>query len=326
MAGRIMTMQRQARELGRLRTGLTDYSGRKPRPVKSKTWIVTSHSGEYVQAAADVWGGKPEAWKPMGKGAEQFRVVTEAVSIDAILPPGDPLSQAYELWNAGGAVRRCDGMTDSLSDAPCLCRQQFGDEFWTNPQAGKDAVCKPTTRLNVIVPDLPDMGVWRMETHSYYAANEVTAAVDVLKGSLGDRAMVPVRLRIEQRTRVARGQTKHFPVVALELRGGTAGQVLKGATPSVTPVAAADRGVEAREAAPELAAGSSEPLVDDEDLAELNGLATQLGLSSTEDGSKYLTKVTGRPVRWVRELTKSEGERVMAALRKDIAAAPGGAE
>lgn len=231
MAGRILTLQRQARELGRLRTGYTDTSGSKPRPVKSATWVVTSHAEHYVRAAAEVWGGTPEKWQPLGNGAAQWRVITEAPTLDAVLPPGDPLSQSYELWSKGGAQRRCDGMTESLSDEPCLCRAQWGEQF--HESAPRDAACKVTTRLNVILPEMPDIGAWRVETHSYYSANEMAAAVDVMKGAIGDAAMIPVRLRIEQRTRVAQGKTKQFPVVAVELRGATAGELLAGNTQAV---------------------------------------------------------------------------------------------
>jgi hypothetical protein len=45
---------------------------------------------------------------------------------------------------------------------------------------------------------------------------------------------VPIRLRIEQRQRVANGQTKKFPVVVVELRGATAGQILGGVIPGIT--------------------------------------------------------------------------------------------
>lgn len=236
MGSRIITLQRQARELGRLRTGYSvpnDDPTKRPRAVRSQTWIISSHAEHYVQAAADVWGGTVEKWQPQGNGAAQWRVVTKAASLDAILPPGDPLSQSYELWSAGGAQRRCDGMTETLADQPCFCLAQWGDNF--HETAPRDKACKITTRLNVILPEMPDIGAWRVETHSFYAANEMAAAVDVLKGSIGEAALIPVRLRIEQRTRVAQGKTKQFPVVAVELRGSTAGQVLAGAA-QVVPV------------------------------------------------------------------------------------------
>lgn len=225
MPGRILTLQRQARELGRLRSGYTDTSGAKPRPVKSQTWIVTSHSEDYVRAAAELWGGTPEQWQPLGNGAPQWRVITRAVAIDAILPPGDPLSQAYELWSKGGCARRCDGVTETLSDSPCLCRKQFGEDFHL---MAKDKRCSETTRLSLILPQMPDVGVFRVETHGHYAANEIAATVDVIRGATNGEVMVPVRARIEPRTRVAEGKTKQFPVIVIELRGATAGAILGG--------------------------------------------------------------------------------------------------
>jgi hypothetical protein len=221
MAGRIITLQRQARELGRLRTGLTDGN----RPVRSETWIVTSHAEHYVEAAAAEWGGTAEKWQPQGSGAAQFRVITQATCLDAILPPGDPLSQSYEMWSRGGCQRRCDGMTEQLTDAPCLCIAQFG-ESWYEQEKGD--VCSAHTRLNVILPQMPDIGVWRMETGSFYAANEIAAHVDLIRNATGGNIAVPIRLRMEQRQRVAAGKTKKFPVVAVELRGSTAGQLMAG--------------------------------------------------------------------------------------------------
>lgn len=225
MAGRILSMQRQARELGRLRTGYTDTSRGKARPVRSNEWIISSHADHYVQAAADAWGGSVEQWQPQGGGAPQFRVITQQAALDAILPPGDPLSQSLEMWSNGGCTRRCDGVTELLSDAPCVCRGKFGDSFH---EQRTGTVCSTTTRLNVFLPDLPDVGVWRMETHSFYAAQEIAGAVDLIKGAVGHEVAIPIRLRIEQRMRKANGETKKFPVVVVELRGITTGQVLGG--------------------------------------------------------------------------------------------------
>jgi hypothetical protein len=240
MGSRIATLQRQARELGRLRTGTFDKpQGKKGRPVRSSTWILTSPSDIYIEAAAAEWGGTVEKWQPQGNGAQQYRVITKASAIDAILAPGDPLSQSLEMWNRGGCARRCDGLAETLSGSSCLCVQEYGPEFWK--VAPKDSVCKMTTRLNVILPSLPDIGVWRVETGSFWAANEIVAAVDVLKGAAGPDALIPIRLRIEQRTRVSGGQTKHFPVIAVELRGATAGQVLEAVSSNAQISAAPPR-------------------------------------------------------------------------------------
>lgn len=237
MGSRIRTAQKQARELGRLRTGYSipsDDPKKRPRPVKSKTWVLSSHAEHYVTAAAEAWGGKVERWQPQGSGAPQFRVITEAEQIEAILPPGDPLSQANEMWNKGGCVRRCDGAIEQISRHPCLCLAEHGPEWHLLRQDlyTKDKVCAATSRLNVVLPDMPDVGVWRVETHSWYAANELAGTVDMVLSGTGGKGLVPVTLRIEPRTRVAGGQTKHFPVVVVEIRGVTTRQALTGPLPT----------------------------------------------------------------------------------------------
>jgi hypothetical protein len=230
LPGRIITLQRQARELGRLRMGwsepYTDKYGReKRRPVKSTKWVLTTPQRAYLDAAVEAWGGEVEHWQPQGNGPKVWRVVTESEAIDAILPPGDPLSQSYEIWSKGGCQRRCDGETEQMSNKACPCRAEFGDEFYLQPP---DQACRPHSRLNVVLPDMPDLGVWRCETKGYHAANEIAAAVDLIRHATGGQVAVPIRLRIEPRTKVAQGKTKQYLVLAMEIRGATAGQILAG--------------------------------------------------------------------------------------------------
>ncbi|MFE1192871.1 hypothetical protein ACFW6E_08730 [Streptomyces olivaceoviridis] len=221
MGSRLRNIQARAAEHGRLRTGYTQGN----RPMRSSTWVITSHSEEHVRTAAKLWGGEPEQWAPLNSTISQWRVITKASSIEALITPGDPLNQYNEMWSKGGCQRRCDGETELLSRQPCLCMRQFGEDWHLQP---KGRVCSTTSRLNVMLPDLSGMGMWRAETHSFYAAQEWGGMVDmVLAGTRGD-GFVPVTLRIEPRQRVANGETKKFPVVVVELRGVTPRQALAG--------------------------------------------------------------------------------------------------
>lgn len=221
MGSRLLNIQRRAAEHGRLRTGYTQGN----RPMRSATWVITSHSEEHVRTAAKLWGGEVEQWKPLNSTIEQWRVITKAPAIEALITPGDPLNQYNEMWSAGGCQRRCDGVTELLSRKPCLCLARFGEDWH---QQRKGTVCSATSRLNVMLPDLSGMGMWRAETHSFYAASEWGGMVDmVLAGTKGDGFM-PVTLRIEPRQVVRDGQTKKFPVVVVELRGVTPRQALAG--------------------------------------------------------------------------------------------------
>jgi hypothetical protein len=221
MGSRLLNIQRRAAEHGRLRTGYTQGT----RPVRSATWVVTSHSEEHVRRAAELWGGDVEQWTPLNSTITQWRVITKASAIEALITPGDPLNQYNELWTKGGCQRRCDGETELLSRQPCLCARQFGEDWHTQP---KGRVCSATSRLNVMLPDLSGMGMWRAETHSFYAASEWGGMVDMVLAGTDGKGFVPVTLRIEPRQVVRDGETKKFPVVVVELRGVTPRQALAG--------------------------------------------------------------------------------------------------
>ncbi|MFF1498668.1 hypothetical protein ACFVZR_02020 [Streptomyces sp. NPDC058316] len=262
MGSRILTMKRQAAELGRIRTG---YSRPNPRPdkgpipVKSKTFILTSHSRDYVAAAAELYGGRVEQWTPQRQSVAQWRVITEAPELRAILPAGDVLNQSYELWGGGGCERRCDGVTEQITRRPCVCLAKYGEEWHKRPPT---QVCRPTSRIGVFLPDLPDLGVWRLETKSYYAADVLAGGLDTVLQATGGTGMLPVRMWIEQRTAVREGKTKQFQVVMLvpalpKLRHALSGPISTAAAldpasldrPAIetAPVAVPDYAAEARQ-------------------------------------------------------------------------------
>ena len=211
----ILTIQRRMRELGRIRLGQQVPIAGKPgktRPEKLSTFRLTSASKEYVEAAAAAYGGTVSPWEsPRGR---EWETVIESPFLDVIVLPGEVVDPWFEMWTGGGCVRRCDGITEQLSGQPCLCpaapkeRQEL---------AGKGKACKATTRLNVALPALPDLGVWRLETHSFYAAVEVPGAADVLRQAAEQGVMIRARLRIDHRQVRRPGEpTRDFIVPVLE--------------------------------------------------------------------------------------------------------------
>lgn len=229
MGNRIIDIQRGVRELGRLRTG---YKGPKGNPVRSKTWIITTKERDLVEAAAAEWGGEVKAWTPNGSSLQQWSLTTETDRLPAFLPPGDPINQANEMWSRGGVTRRCDGVIDQKSGQPCVCKARFGDEWF---RRGVDEVCRPYTNLNVMLLGLPDIGMWRHTTKSYYAAMEITGMVDLIKARIGVEPVVPVWLIIDQRQKVADGRTTPYPVPVIKVRGAgeSAAELLSGNVPTL---------------------------------------------------------------------------------------------
>ncbi len=194
----IIDLQRRLQEVGRIRMGERNAKGY---PSRLEHWKLTSRDQVRLQAAAQSFGGKVEPWE--GHDG-QFALHTETDALPILLLPGQTLSSFYELWSGGGAQRRCDGQTELLSDGPCLC----------DPEARE---CKPHTRLQVLLPDVPGLGCWRLDTTGYYAAVELAGTVELLEYASTRGAFLPARLRIDQRSVLRDGQTRRFPVPTLDI-------------------------------------------------------------------------------------------------------------
>lgn len=200
----IITLQRKIAESGRIRIGQQVDTGRGKRPEKLTTFRLTSPDRSRIEQAAQLFGGTVQPWQaPAGP---QWEVVTNTDALNVIVPPSDmAFSQWYELWNGGGCARRCDGHTETISDAPCVCDPDNRE-------------CNIHTRLSVFLADMRGLGFWRVDTSGYFAAVELQGAVEVLKMAAARGQMLPARLCLEQRMvkRVGQG-TRRFAVPVLDI-------------------------------------------------------------------------------------------------------------
>jgi len=209
----IVDMQIRMRELGMIRTGNQVASGNgRRRPNKLETFRLTTPSRALIEAAQECYGGEVQPWEsPAGK---EWELIIAVTSLPVVIPPGQQLSQWYELWTGAGCVRRCDGRTNVIAEGPCECP---ADATERRELAGKGEACKPTTRLNVILPDLPDLGVWRLESHGYYAAVELAGAAQFLAIASARGMNIPASLRLEQREKKVPGRpTNRYAVPVIE--------------------------------------------------------------------------------------------------------------
>lgn len=231
MAIKPYLVQRRMMELGRVRLG---EKGPKGEPKKLATLRFTSASKPYLDAIASLHGGTVRDWD----GAPEegmFEVTTDATRIDIILPPvfsdqdgtpTAPYSQYFETWSAAGCTCRCDGETEALSGKPCMCAAAV-------EKNGEDArTCKITTRVSFMIPDVPGLGVWRLESHGWNAAVELPGTLEVLLLAAAAQKFIPAVLRVEPRTKKVPGEpTRRFIVPVIELPGVTVRQLAAGDVP-----------------------------------------------------------------------------------------------
>lgn len=230
----ILDIQKRARELGRIRIGQTKAITKRDgtpgiRPEKLDRFRLTSASRPLLEKVAELYGGTVTEWEPQGGGAKAWEVVTNSDRLPIMVPP-QPVTQWYEYWTAGGCKHRCDGRTNVLTD-------EFCDE---EDSAHREALKRPTTRLNVVLRDVEGIGVWRLETHGWNAAVELPNAAEFLAQAGG---YVNGWVSLEQRTSKAEvtknGETKietrHFMVPIIEI-DVTPAELMAGRGRVSTPV------------------------------------------------------------------------------------------
>jgi hypothetical protein len=232
----LLDLQRRYVELGRIRIGVQVTKGGKTRPEKLETFRLTTAARARADAVAEVFGGEVKPWSPDGT-AQQFEVITPLAEIPVIVPPGQAVTAWWELWSGGGCQRRCNGEANVLTGEACQCPSDLGVR---SAMATEGKACKPTTRVNVMLADLPGLGVWRLESHGYNAATELVGTAEFLETAAMSGRSLPATLRLEQRSVKREGQTRRYAVPVLDV-GETPARLLAGAS-SRSPVAAITSG------------------------------------------------------------------------------------
>jgi len=213
----LLQLEHRPTELGRIRLGAKAKTDRgKEYPTTLDTWRLTSGSKALLDAAAVLWGGTVHPWTD-APDEGFWELLTESAELRILIPTSlRTVSQAYEYWQGGTCERRCDGSYEQISGGPCLC----------DPG---NRLCDPMTRVSVMLPDVPGLGVWRLDTSGYNAATSIPATIELLK-SLSTQPWIPAILRLEQRSKKVREDgkviTHRFAVPVLDLPGLTVGKVV----------------------------------------------------------------------------------------------------
>lgn len=221
----IKDLQQQQAQVGRIRIGHQVPMGNgRSRPEKLDRFRFTTPSQALAEAVAEKYGGKAEEWAPDGQ-PKQFEVVSDTRALPVLVPPR-PVTQWYELWSGSGCQRRCDGETETISGEACKCPL---DPIARADAAGKGNACKATTRLKVMLPEIPGLGVWRLDSHGFYSAIELPQTAEFLGAVTDSGGYVRATLTIEARTVKRPGQgVRSFYVPALHV-DVTPEQLLAGA-------------------------------------------------------------------------------------------------
>lgn len=180
----IRQLQQRLTQVGVIRLGIkapTNNGG--IRPAKLDKLRFTSPSRGLIEAVAAAYGGTCQPWT--GSNGPEFEVITQTKEIPVYVPP-QTIDPNYEFWGNGYRARLCDGDTEQIRNAPCLC------------EAAKKRECKPTTRMSLMLADIPSMGTWKLESHGWNAAAELPMLAAAIANATQP---IPARLEVQARSK-----------------------------------------------------------------------------------------------------------------------------
>lgn len=303
----VVDLQRQLREIGRIRMGEKRISknGREY-PAAIDRFRFTCASRGILEAMAAEVGGTVEAWEsPAGP---QWQLTSTASDIAVVVPPmEEPFSQWYELWSAAGCQRRCDGQRATIAT-------ERGSEIVMSERAcvcnAENRECKLTTRASLILPWAPGIGVWRLESHGYYAAVELTGTLQYLAVQASQGVYMECRLRLDKRTKRVPGQpTNEYVVPVLDTDATPAQLMAGGIVPSEAPqIASRER--------PALPASTPPPSASEAPMADPVAATGKPGWGSAPTPPSGEDAKRGEPAGDDRPITDAQHRRLMAISKK----------
>jgi len=181
---------RKMPRLGKIRLGIKKVSGRteNPYPVATDYFVVPDEIKKYV-------GEQPKQLKIM--------FPTERVEEFAI-----QWLRCYSFTQ--GLVCRGDGMlcrrkVDTITGAMAdhTTREwEWQDGLPCNPgscpeYSGEKPQCRRVMNLLFLMPDVPGLGVWQLDTSSFYSIININSCLDLIKRLCGRISFIPLSLSLE---------------------------------------------------------------------------------------------------------------------------------
>ncbi|MGE0025682.1 MAG: hypothetical protein AB7O78_01585 [Thermoleophilia bacterium] len=236
----VLDQQRSLRELFRVRFGDRQGVTKDDKPLVGRPRElprVTSQDREAIEQVAEVYGGEVVEWRPDEKGPVLWEVATtnpRGVAI-GVVPGFVPFTSAYEQWARGINTVRCDGAAMQYRargrwvERPCRCAEleAQSEAVLRDLPSGADVPdpfvrpCSLTTRLTFVILGIERLALARVDTKSYFAAQEVPGMLELLQAT-GQAGWLRAERRSRQvmawdkRTREDKPQTRRFMVLVVE--------------------------------------------------------------------------------------------------------------
>ncbi len=104
-------------------------------------------------------------------------------------------------------------------------------EINCNPEccpAYSNGRCRRVMNLQFLLPDVPGLGIWQLDSSSYHSISNVNSGISLVKALCGHIAMIPLVLRVVSQRAHPNGVGKTVYVLSLDMVGTLAGLMQTG--------------------------------------------------------------------------------------------------
>ncbi|WP_189056036.1 recombination directionality factor [Longimycelium tulufanense] len=193
--------------VGRVSAGM--MQGR--RPVALSTFRFCSDDPAVTDRVAELYGGTPEDYDE-----NTSHVITDAVTVDAIVDGPDALRSSLILFGPSGPIHHCDGVEflEPPEDrgTPCGCPPSLRER---KDLARSGRGPKPHIELRFRLHDDPELGYFVLRTSSWSTVAELPAAQDTLEEINGPAKVRLVMEHVEYTTKAGRAVSYHYPALTV---------------------------------------------------------------------------------------------------------------
>jgi hypothetical protein len=200
-----LSSQRQMPRLGKIRTGVKvpnkNGSGEHPEAVD---FFVLSED------IAGLFGEKPRALPIMFPVEDDTRFASQYYkcysSFRGLVCKGDGETCTRLIDTRNGDFAHRDTTDTERRDLPCTGR---------DCPMYQQKKCKEVMSLQFLLPSVPGLGVWQLDTGSYHSIVAVNSAIELIRSICGRISMIPLKLTIEPKEVAPDGRKKTVNILQI---------------------------------------------------------------------------------------------------------------
>ncbi len=119
---------------------------------------------------------------------------------------GDGIKCVRKVDTTTGAV--ADHTTEKWEFKDMTCNPDECPEATGDPEHDRRPQCRRVMNLLFALPNVPGLGVWQLDTSSFYSIVNINTCIDVIKGLCGRISWIPLKLSLEPREVTPPGMKK----------------------------------------------------------------------------------------------------------------------